>query len=255
MTIEIANRLVEYRKKNHLSQEEVAEQIGVSRQAVSKWERAEASPDTDNLIALASLYHVSLDELILGKTVSSDGEKTDRIPKTIFVETEDTTVTVSNGHLQVREKADFESGNEEDGDGAGFHAEIKLGADDTPARSSAHRFFRSFPFPVLTLIAYLIFGVCDIFGGWAWGWLVFLLIPVYYTFVESVFLRKADHFAFPVLITLVYCWLGFEFGLWHPMWILFLTIPFYYFLCEFFSKLRSSVAKKENEPFQEDGEG
>ena len=53
MNIEIANRLLQYRKKNNLSQEELAAKIGVSRQAVSKWERAEASPDTDNLILLA----------------------------------------------------------------------------------------------------------------------------------------------------------------------------------------------------------
>lgn len=64
MNLEIANRLVALRKGNHLSQEALAEKLGISRQAVSKWERAEASPDTDNLIALAKLYHVSLDELL-----------------------------------------------------------------------------------------------------------------------------------------------------------------------------------------------
>ena len=52
MNIEIANRLLQYRKRMGLSQEELAEKIGVSRQAVSKWERAEAAPDTDNLIEL-----------------------------------------------------------------------------------------------------------------------------------------------------------------------------------------------------------
>ena len=64
MNIEIANRFQQLRKKNNLSQEELAEKIGVSRQAVSKWERAEASPDTDNLILLSKLYGISLDELL-----------------------------------------------------------------------------------------------------------------------------------------------------------------------------------------------
>lgn len=64
MNVETANRLQMLRKKNNLSQEELAEKIGISRQAVSKWERAEASPDTDNLILLAKLYGVTLDELL-----------------------------------------------------------------------------------------------------------------------------------------------------------------------------------------------
>ena len=67
MNIETANRLLQYRKKMNLSQEELAARIGVSRQAVSKWERAEASPDTDNLILLADIYVVSLDELLKGE--------------------------------------------------------------------------------------------------------------------------------------------------------------------------------------------
>ena len=64
MNIEIANKLVKLRKQAGLSQEELADKLGLSRQAVSKWERAEASPDTDNLICLAKLYGVSLDELL-----------------------------------------------------------------------------------------------------------------------------------------------------------------------------------------------
>lgn len=66
MTIETANRLFQLRKQQGLSQEELAEKLGVSRQAVSKWERSEASPDTDNLIALAKIYGLTLDELIYG---------------------------------------------------------------------------------------------------------------------------------------------------------------------------------------------
>ena len=64
MNIEIANRLVKLRKEKKLSQEALANELGISRQAVSKWERAEASPDTDNLILLAELYGISLDDLL-----------------------------------------------------------------------------------------------------------------------------------------------------------------------------------------------
>lgn len=64
MNIKLADRLVELRKQNKLSQEALAEKLGLSRQSISKWERAEASPDTDNLIALAELYGITLDQLL-----------------------------------------------------------------------------------------------------------------------------------------------------------------------------------------------
>lgn len=64
MNADIAARLAALRKENNYSQESLATALNISRQAISKWERAEASPDTDNLIALARLYRVSLDELV-----------------------------------------------------------------------------------------------------------------------------------------------------------------------------------------------
>ena len=66
MNIKTANRLCELRKKHNLSQEELASMLGVSRQAISKWERSESSPDTDNLIELARIYNMTLDELLNG---------------------------------------------------------------------------------------------------------------------------------------------------------------------------------------------
>lgn len=72
MNIKTANRLLELRKKNGLSQEALAEKLGISRQSISKWERAESSPDTDNLIALAKLYGVTLDELLMPEEKSEE---------------------------------------------------------------------------------------------------------------------------------------------------------------------------------------
>lgn len=76
MDLAMAQRLVDRRKAAGLSQEALVAQLGVSRQAVSKWERSESSPDTDNLIALAALYGVSLDELLYGEAASdADGSE------------------------------------------------------------------------------------------------------------------------------------------------------------------------------------
>ena len=78
MNIEIAQRLQKLRKENGYSQEELADKLGISRQAVSKWERAESSPDTDNLIILARLYNMSLDELLY------DNESTEEIKERVM---------------------------------------------------------------------------------------------------------------------------------------------------------------------------
>ena len=60
----ISANLNTLRKQRGYSQEEVAEKIGVSRQAVAKWESGETMPDLDNTMALAELYGVSLDNLV-----------------------------------------------------------------------------------------------------------------------------------------------------------------------------------------------
>ena len=69
-----AERLAALRREHGYSQEELAEKLGVSRQAVSKWERAESSPDTDNLVALARLYGTSLDSLVGIETPSAGAQ-------------------------------------------------------------------------------------------------------------------------------------------------------------------------------------
>ena len=58
------NRFKIFRKQNNLTQEDIAEKLGVSRQAVAKWERGETQPDVESCIKLADLYGVSLDMLV-----------------------------------------------------------------------------------------------------------------------------------------------------------------------------------------------
>lgn len=60
----LGNNLKEARKKSGLSQETVAEKLGVSRQTISKWETNETLPDIYQSKKLSKLYNLSLDELI-----------------------------------------------------------------------------------------------------------------------------------------------------------------------------------------------
>ena len=62
--MKIGNQLFRARKKSGLSQEEVAEKLGVSRQTISKWEQDETIPDIFQSKKLALLYQLSLDELL-----------------------------------------------------------------------------------------------------------------------------------------------------------------------------------------------
>lgn len=66
MMHKIGDRISRYRKDRNLSQEEMASTLNVSRQTVSKWETGDTLPDVYNAVALANLFHVSLDTLILG---------------------------------------------------------------------------------------------------------------------------------------------------------------------------------------------
>lgn len=60
----LGNSLYHARKKSGLSQEAVAEQLGVSRQTISKWELDETLPDICQSKRLSALYHLTLDELV-----------------------------------------------------------------------------------------------------------------------------------------------------------------------------------------------
>ena len=60
----LADKITEERKRNGWSQEELAEKLGVSRQAVSKWESAGSVPDLQRVIQLAELFGVSTDYLL-----------------------------------------------------------------------------------------------------------------------------------------------------------------------------------------------
>ncbi len=68
--MELKERLIQERKARGFSQEELAVQIGVSRQAVSKWETGDALPDLPKLIALAEALNISMDALC-GREISS----------------------------------------------------------------------------------------------------------------------------------------------------------------------------------------
>lgn len=86
----LADKIIEERKKLGLSQEELAEKLSVSRQAVSKWESAQSVPDLQKIIAMSELFSVSTDYLLKDdaqpeKSVS-DGLDSDRTIRRVSME-------------------------------------------------------------------------------------------------------------------------------------------------------------------------
>lgn len=71
--MKLQENLMRLRKQKGLSQEELAYQLGVSRQAVSKWESGTSIPELERLIELADLFDVTLDELVKGERSTSQG--------------------------------------------------------------------------------------------------------------------------------------------------------------------------------------
>lgn len=70
----LSERIYTLRRKSGLSQEQLAEKIGVSRQAVSKWESGTSTPELEKLIALSGCFHITVDELITGTASSVEAE-------------------------------------------------------------------------------------------------------------------------------------------------------------------------------------
>jgi len=74
------DKLQKLRKEKGLSQETLADMLGVSRQAVSKWESGQTYPETDKLIALSDVFGVTVDSLIKDGDLQEDGGNTDSAP-------------------------------------------------------------------------------------------------------------------------------------------------------------------------------
>lgn len=226
MTVELADRLQRLRKKNGYTQDSLADALGVSRQAVSKWECTEASPDTDNLIALARLYGITLDELIYGKdeeAAANSEEKTEEKKEEPADKTDDESgihVTNDDG-TEVHPDGDHIYVDGQDLGGKHFKTGKIVGAVTGITT-------------IVCLAAYILLGA--LLNLWHPAWIIFLAIIVIPSFVEAILKRDADKFAYPVFVAAIYLIIGCIFGYWHPSWVVFLTIPVYYVIVELIKK-------------------
>ena len=81
--MKLSDKIVRLRKSNGMSQEELADKLGVSRQAISRWEMGTAMPDATNILQLSRLFQVTTDYL-LNDEYQSDND----LPKVKEVKTD-----------------------------------------------------------------------------------------------------------------------------------------------------------------------
>lgn len=194
MNVQIAQRLAELRRAKGYSQEALANELGLSRQAVSKWERAESSPDTENLIALAHLYGVSLDDLLsVDKEIEDD------------VAFENAERAEQAGAEQASRAADREAAAQavaaatQASQAAARAAEAATQASTqaTRATDDARRArtkgpWRSFPYGVLMIPLWFILTLA---GAAPYSFLVFFTVPVYHwlaNILDGALAREAE---------------------------------------------------------------
>ncbi len=217
----LGNKLYELRKNANLSQEEFADKIGVSRQAVSKWERGEALPDTDNLINIVRLYGISLDELIDNEQPKNE-EKFDNGKQESFAEEDE------DNNVKIEIDEDYISVTDENGEVCVSVTPPSISIEANRPKSKMLRILYDLPYPIVVTVAYLLWGFLSADGhGWAVGWTLFITIPVYYSVVDCIRNKSLSEFCYPVFVTFIYCLAGMLWGLWHPLWIIFITIPIF----------------------------
>lgn len=103
----LADKIIDLRKKAGMSQEELAEKLGVSRQSVSKWEMAQSTPDLNRILKMSEIFGVTTDYLLKDKIDLAKPEATANISvEDIHDETEPPLTYVS-----MKEANDFLSKN------------------------------------------------------------------------------------------------------------------------------------------------
>lgn len=230
-------RLSRLRRAKGLTQDDVAKQITISPQAISKWENDISSPDIEELSTLADILGVSVN-VLLGK--------------------EDITKEVADE--VVDEAPKFKENNDEPW-GHGYKSEDDFDKEVRSQRKKMTKFdivrlIVDSSLMALALLGYILLGVFwkDQTMGWRTGWVLFLVAIVIGSIFNVIKEKKITNFAYPVLVVGVYVTLGifgdhFGFNGWHPYWFLFITIPVFYLIFGSIDKVihQNDEPKKEKD--------
>ena len=207
------------RKRDKITQEELAEKLQVSRQSVSKWETGEAYPETEKIIVLCDIFGVTMDALMRGD-VTASGESAEEHTQTV------PEVCADEG------RTTDEKETEGAGTGRAPSAQTKKLVFLNAAGAAVTGVIMS-----CAVIAFFCLG--GIAGLWHPGWLVFPLALSLCAFFDDVFAKKSapDVPVRPLsarifkglagmtmlLSVTIYLFIGCVWGIWHPSWVIFIV--------------------------------
>ena len=263
MNIELANRLYEYRKQSGLSQEELAEKLGISRQSVSKWERAESCPDTDNLIELSKIYNVTMDELLNTSKDIVTSTKEEVVKEKVveknyrliieydsFEDDNDNEIILNENEVEVVRESDgykYKLSYEDlyvnvEGKETKITEIDGFGKNSVEPSDKALKVRDIINGTSILIIATLYVALCALkVMDWGKFWVVFVYYPALASLAETIAYKDARKFAFPILLAGIYVTLGMYFDGWHPYWFIFLLVPIYHTICDIIYRKKIEV--------------
>ena len=217
MNLEVANRLQQLRKAKGLSQEELANILGLSRQAISKWERAETSPDTDNLICLARLYNISIDKLLdtsesteeIKERIAQERIKdvTDKNEEIVYAIEEEHDEKTSEDLYEMGEEADIEGKKDYDNDDI---VNVELSEEEKELNQSRQDRAENLWLLIVILGVGAYIAIGNLYNDWSWGWQCIPIGIFGGYFIMQLFINKTyAGYSFAITIAFV-AWLLYE---------------------------------------------
>lgn len=252
METNLAKRLVEFRKFNNLSQEELAQKLSVSRQSISNWESGDVSPSVEYVIKMAEIYDVSVDDLVnssvpvdevykkkaeqeAASKANDGGKKFVHISKKgIFINDGEDDVSISASGIKENGKDIFDM----DSDNIDGYKEKMEKKRKVPILSNLF----DGVYVLLTVVVYILLGFLLPNGlGWYGFWPLFVLVGVPGQLIKCFALKKPNNFPIPQIAITTYLFVGMllpnNTG-WHPYWVILFIIPIYYTIANAITELR-----------------
>jgi len=227
----IGEKIQILRKQRDISQEQLAEILNVSRQAISKWETGESMPDIENIVRLSGVFDVSTDYLL--KAYHNDAPA---------IAQSQVNMTVNNEFIGS-EFAENMFVEHEDDD---YHIEGSFHGKDGRYKGGYNITFNfgGLIYPV-ALLVFLILGFG--WGMWRQAWVAF---PIAWVIEEIITYVKTGRLGISIygVAGAVYLVIGFIWGLWHPGWIIFVAA---WVLSEAVNVKKRKRPKRKNREYDE----